>query len=1115
MRAADRPVSTVENDATMWAGVRQAPAIRHLDVVLKPLSRPDLGEISVEAAVFAIGRIEEPFDSYGNDVLNMLSRRHASLFRKEGFVYLVDLQSRNGTTVNRVGIGHEPCQLRDGDEICFGGSLSYRIQITPRVRPEGSLTLKLTPESGDSGLETIVVAKFPLLVSKTDGIFGHYKSDEAHGPELKYLSRRHAHIYQKGDQAYIGDLGSANGTFVDGERLQEQAVPLQDGALIAFGGKHFVYRVGIIRETGVEPADGETRQHLTEQRVTIHRESLLSREALEARIAAEPGAAAPEAAAPAVVSAKPERKAEVKVSSVAKSAPLTVASPKAESKGIWGIFGRRAESKPQVAAVPKAESAARAPAVVAGSPKSDSNPAGTIASKADRKPLGAVVSKAESKQPGGSGAKPQAAVDAQDRKTQMAGSLNRKAEPRAEGSPGAAGMQQGKPTPQAAVGLQPTAQPPQALQPKPPLSQQPLQAQQSKQSQAQQSPQAPQSKQPQSQQPSQAPQSKQPQPQQPSQPPQSKQPQPQQQPPQSQQQSQQPQPANDLNLLAMDSGTQFMAAGTTFLTVLCAADSPKKEVAPDPAAVEAAAKEASAKRRPRGRVLMLLSELATLLKSDPDGTSRKKGRYIALAAAILAAFITAMYIWNASERAFKEAVARSDYTRATAIAVRLLDKHPDDIELRAKATDVGLKATVPAWLKKIRARDFDGAKGVLTGAAELSKRDSDLRPLIDELEWLGGLEKLVSERGGPEAPIRIYADEDNIERVVSRWNEDTGEHQRSLARIASYVPEFVDWYGEALTHLRRLQSESSVYLPVVERVKVNIATELSRDNPDVLKPSLKEIADKYPRLGGMDVVRQDLARYTQIRHEARSRKSGRLFALLEKAHFVTPPIQQSFHALVQSGQLPPADLLEQYNAATRTWREHNPTDALAELQKLTTGSWGDYLTRELDRRGTVASGFGSLQLSKSAPDYVDRLLAFRETLDTDEDVYFVRATAADLTQQKDKVIAKAQDAISQARTHWQEYKNAGAIDASQRIETSVSEDFKSRAKSLAEASTSVQQAFRLYSLVDASGATQWTAIRDEIETEVNEQRSRLRDLSNVVEPALLNTKLALLGDANE
>ncbi len=68
---------------------------------------------------------------------------------------------------------------------------------------------------------------------------------------------------------------------------------------------------------------------------------------------------------------------------------------------------------------------------------------------------------------------------------------------------------------------------------------------------------------------------------------------------------------------------------------------------------------------------------------------------------------------------------------------------------------------MPAWLVKVRAHDFDGAKGVLTGMSELGMRDADLRPLIDELEWLGNLERLVSARGGPEAPIRIYADEDS------------------------------------------------------------------------------------------------------------------------------------------------------------------------------------------------------------------------------------------------------------------------------------------------------------------------------------------------------------------
>jgi membrane fusion protein, multidrug efflux system len=152
MQVADRSASAVEIHAQMWAGFRPAPLARHLDVVLKPLSRPELGEIRIDDAVFAIGRTEQPFASYGNDIINLLSRRHARIFRKDGFVYLADLESRNGTTVNRVAIGRAPSKLRDGDEICFGDALSYRVQITPRTRPEGSLTLTLTPKSGASRL---------------------------------------------------------------------------------------------------------------------------------------------------------------------------------------------------------------------------------------------------------------------------------------------------------------------------------------------------------------------------------------------------------------------------------------------------------------------------------------------------------------------------------------------------------------------------------------------------------------------------------------------------------------------------------------------------------------------------------------------------------------------------------------------------------------------------------------------------------------------------------------------------------------------------------------------------------------------------------------------------
>ena len=193
---------------------------------------------------------------------SMLSRRHARLFCEGGS----GLSRRSGehataprSTAPR--IQQKPCRLNDGDEISFGDVLSYRVRITPRAverrRSAHGLSLTLTPASDGGELQPIVITRFPFLVGKGDAAFARYR--DQHGRQLSYLSRRHAHIFLKDGAAHIEDLASTNGTFVDGERLQEHAVPLHDGALLAFGGEHFAYRVGIQGEAEVDLADAVTR----------------------------------------------------------------------------------------------------------------------------------------------------------------------------------------------------------------------------------------------------------------------------------------------------------------------------------------------------------------------------------------------------------------------------------------------------------------------------------------------------------------------------------------------------------------------------------------------------------------------------------------------------------------------------------------------------------------------------------------------------------------------------------------------------------------------------------------------------------------------------------------
>ena len=55
------------------------------------------------------------------------------------------------------------------------------------------------------------------------------------------VSRRHARILIKNDAATLEDLGSTNGTFVDGKRISG-AVPLVDGMTVTFGSLETIFR---------------------------------------------------------------------------------------------------------------------------------------------------------------------------------------------------------------------------------------------------------------------------------------------------------------------------------------------------------------------------------------------------------------------------------------------------------------------------------------------------------------------------------------------------------------------------------------------------------------------------------------------------------------------------------------------------------------------------------------------------------------------------------------------------------------------------------------------------------------------------------------------------------
>ena len=816
-----------------------APAELACSMLLQPLSHPELEAIRIDDNLFAIGRSEPPFAAYEPAIAGELSRRHARIFSEFGAVYIADLDSKNGTTVNGVAVRRKPSKLNDGDEICFGQQLSYRLQLVGQGAPRGAaarlLSLTLTPESSELGLQPIVITRFPFLIGKGDEILAAYR--DQFPQQINYISRRHAHIFLKHGTPCVEDLGSTNGTFIAGERLDEHAVALQDGDRLAFGGHHLVFRVGLQWEPVNDP---------TVTRLSGH----------------------------------------------------------------------------------------------------------------------------------GAGAA-QAAADADK--------------------------------------------------------------------------------------------------------------------------------------------TTFVAAADSFLDIFCGDVAPDQEdeINDEAAAAAPAAGSDSGPARQRTKLAIFLGELRGALASDePSDSKRLLLGGAALAGALLVLALI-LLISGAPERELKNLLADGEYALAATTAKELLERHPDNAKLQAQGTEALLKARLPDWLARVRQGDFAGAAAAVVAMQELGAGNAEVQPLLSELAWIGALEQFVSSRGQGDAPIEIYADEEKMATLLKQWDDDVQGHQRAYTAIARQVPEFREWYAEALSHLRQLQSDNSVYLAAIERLKTSIASALNRDQPETLEAVLSETADKYPRLAGVDRLRADLRRYLELENALRAGRLGPLVSLLATLQFSTPPFQERWRALAASGRLPAAEVVAQVQAAARAWRAGEVQQSVDGLQQLRSGPWAAAAAREAARQQKIVALFGELQAARGSKGYVERLLAFHAGLDPVEDVYFIEATAADLGQIKDLALQRAQELLGQAQARWRQYRDNGSIEGAQRLEPEISQQFRSQAGRLAEAQAMAGQGTRLYAQLKAEIPEQWRGVQEAITAEAELQRNALLALRLVLESRLLQAKLALLGGQSD
>lgn len=176
---------------------------------------------------------------------NTVSRKHAKITIQDGKAYVEDLGSTNGTYVNGAKINAgDKLELADGCELIFGSS-TYKYEAAEakddETQQEEAAHVEPDEQYDLPGLEEIVSEETSEEAEQAPTIAGRLLSkDGAFSFDLMpgvntigrragansivvsdpYCSGRHADLSAEDGEFVLTDVGSSNGTFVNGVKLE-------------------------------------------------------------------------------------------------------------------------------------------------------------------------------------------------------------------------------------------------------------------------------------------------------------------------------------------------------------------------------------------------------------------------------------------------------------------------------------------------------------------------------------------------------------------------------------------------------------------------------------------------------------------------------------------------------------------------------------------------------------------------------------------------------------------------------------------------------------------------------------------------------------------------------
>jgi len=204
--------------------------------------------VLTEGATASIGRLET------NDICikeQHVSRQHAVVNYRDGIFMITDLGSANGTFVNDQKLV-SPFPLASGDIIrLYVPMLQFSAAVSELDRTMAEQKGTLITALSSTGRAKLIVTTgpqegntIPLLLNKVTIGRATSKAEWEICLQDASVSRPHARLEVVDDAWVLTDLGSANGTKVNGSDVTEKGRVLHDGDVVSVGSTVALFRAG-------------------------------------------------------------------------------------------------------------------------------------------------------------------------------------------------------------------------------------------------------------------------------------------------------------------------------------------------------------------------------------------------------------------------------------------------------------------------------------------------------------------------------------------------------------------------------------------------------------------------------------------------------------------------------------------------------------------------------------------------------------------------------------------------------------------------------------------------------------------------------------------------------